>query len=608
VLLAGLIGVISWKRPLSLVVTFFTLLSVLCVMLSLAGSILSCQNAQTIKSLEACQMIGFDREGLCMCCDQETQRDRPKLCGALGELLKLHHFQDCRTVRMALRDLLFSVCGLSILSTVICTLSTAVCCIQMFTVDVLHILVPQRSRSLNPECLSPHDNFLRHLADPDEFVPPVPPPPYYPPEYTCSSETDAQSITYNGSMDSPVPLYPTDFPPPYEAVIDNSTNSQLTEISNSSFCEQILSTAFSGEGSMDSGSLMMSEIMDIPDDSSCSEDSCLMGVQGSVERVCGGATRQRAGEAWASGLESELPAAPRRPYIRGGRSFSCGSSNRYCPRPPAGEEVGTQSCLRLEAAACGRGRSQEDWPARDRNCSVSSDTSAFQAPQAPRQRLPSRRYSENSRPQSPLRSMAACPITRSNSDPALCSTSGTGGGSRNSKTSDCEMSQTSTDTAPCSEACLLPNSRHGTPELLRRMPLGKLRPSVKGKALQTLSKEGTRSLGDLKMCRGTRVLVARFLQRSKRNLNVEPPHPLAAAAGNKRRAERGSAASGLEQAARSQLQSNVRQRLRRQDGIHLRSCGDLSSSTFSLRRLFSTHRLESNRPHSLIGVYRETVL
>ncbi|XP_041035639.1 protein FAM189A1-like [Carcharodon carcharias] len=103
VLLAGLIGVISWKRPLSLVVTFFTLLSVVCVMLSLAGSILSCQNAQTVKSLEACQMIGFDREGLCMCCDRETQRDRPKLCGALGELLKLHHFQDCRTVRMALR-------------------------------------------------------------------------------------------------------------------------------------------------------------------------------------------------------------------------------------------------------------------------------------------------------------------------------------------------------------------------------------------------------------------------------------------------------------------------------------------------------------------------
>lgn len=26
----------------------------------------------------------------------------------------------------------------------------------------------------------------------EEFVPPIPPPPYYPPEYTCSSETDAQ--------------------------------------------------------------------------------------------------------------------------------------------------------------------------------------------------------------------------------------------------------------------------------------------------------------------------------------------------------------------------------------------------------------------------------
>lgn len=30
------------------------------------------------------------------------------------------------------------------------------------------------------------------MLDLEEFVPPVPPPPYYPPDYTCSSETDAQ--------------------------------------------------------------------------------------------------------------------------------------------------------------------------------------------------------------------------------------------------------------------------------------------------------------------------------------------------------------------------------------------------------------------------------
>ncbi|NWH82911.1 F189B protein, partial [Piaya cayana] len=55
--LSGLVGIVSWKRPLTLVVTFFTLLSVLGIMLSLAGSILSCQNAQLVKSLESCERV-----------------------------------------------------------------------------------------------------------------------------------------------------------------------------------------------------------------------------------------------------------------------------------------------------------------------------------------------------------------------------------------------------------------------------------------------------------------------------------------------------------------------------------------------------------------------
>lgn len=36
------------------------------------------------------------------------------------------------------------------------------------------------------------------------------------------------SITYNGSMESPVPLYPTDCPPPYEAVMGQRIASQVS--------------------------------------------------------------------------------------------------------------------------------------------------------------------------------------------------------------------------------------------------------------------------------------------------------------------------------------------------------------------------------------------
>lgn len=57
---------------------------------------------------------------------------------------------------------------------------------------VLAQLAPHRSRSVNPECTTPQDAFLTNIMDFEEFVPPIPPPPYYPPEYTCSSETDAQ--------------------------------------------------------------------------------------------------------------------------------------------------------------------------------------------------------------------------------------------------------------------------------------------------------------------------------------------------------------------------------------------------------------------------------
>lgn len=43
------------------------------------------------------------------------------------------------------------------------------------------------------------------------------------------------------------------------------------------------------------------------------------------------------------------------------------------------------------------------------------------------------------------------------------------------------------------------------------------------------------------------------------------------------------------------------------EGIHLQSCGDLSS-TSSLRRLLSARQLECSRPRSLNGVYKESIL
>ncbi|NXL38837.1 F189B protein, partial [Glaucidium brasilianum] len=133
--LSGLIGIISWKRPLTLVITFFTLLSVLGVMLSLAGSILSCQNAQLVKSLEACER----EKDSCVCC-QARLEPPPASCSRQSEMLTMFPNPDCRSIRTALKDLLFSVCGLTVFSTIICTLSAVVCCIQIFSLDIVHVV------------------------------------------------------------------------------------------------------------------------------------------------------------------------------------------------------------------------------------------------------------------------------------------------------------------------------------------------------------------------------------------------------------------------------------------------------------------------------------
>ncbi|XP_062060970.1 protein ENTREP2 isoform X1 [Lepus europaeus] len=240
VLLSGLIGVVSWKRPLSLVITFFMLLSAVCVMLNLAGSILSCQNAQLVDSLAGCQLIKFDSVEVCVCCELQHQSSG---CSNLGETLKLNPLQEnCDAVRLTLKDLLFSVCALNVLSTIVCALATAMCCMQMVSSDVLQMFLPQRPHSAHPACVTPHGTVLHQTLDFDEFIPPLPPPPYYPPEYTCTPSAEARrglhldfapsafSTLYDVAINSPGLLYPAELPPPYEAVVGPSPSSQVTSI------------------------------------------------------------------------------------------------------------------------------------------------------------------------------------------------------------------------------------------------------------------------------------------------------------------------------------------------------------------------------------------
>nr|XP_030147353.3 protein FAM189B isoform X1 [Taeniopygia guttata] len=605
--LSGLVGVISWKRPLTLVIAFFALLSVLGVMLSLAGSILSCQNAQLVKTLEACER----ERDTCVCC-QARSEPPPASCSQQSEMLTMFPNPNCRSIRVALKDLLFSVCGLTIFSTVICMLSAVVCCIQIFSLDIVHVLVPQRSSSVTLECTSPPDTFLQSMMDFEEFVPPVPPPPYYPPEYTCSSETDAQSITYNGSMDSPVPLYPTDFPPSYETVMglrgDSQVtlfDSQLTESSHACTCDRVPSIVLSGEVSMDSGSLIMSEIMDIPGDSSPSEDSCLLELQGSMRSVdyvlFRSIQRSRAdyclsvdcvqcshhARSPTLALQGPFEETPQ-PRVRGERSYSCSTAEPG----PDGVLVGgavTHSCNRLVGPARCAGPCFPEVRLKDKGSTPRgrgggrpTDTATGHP----------RRNSETSCPSSPAPGLAPRPLLRAHSDPGVPML-GRAADFREvlyTKALEDTVSDSSADTGLCSEACLLHRSHCDSPPLLRAGSVGKNKLPPCKKVPQQLSKTTTRSLGDLKGYRGTRGLVARFLQRPKRSLAAGMEVSGHSFHGHKQ--VPWSAWPGTEQP---------------HEGIHLQSCGDLSS-TSSLRRLLSTRRLERGRPRSLSGTCKESAL
>ncbi|XP_013982284.1 protein FAM189A1 [Salmo salar] len=297
VLLSGLIGVVSWKRPLSLVITFFMLLSAVCVMLNLAGSILSCQNAQLVNSLEDCQLIKFDSDGVCVCCELQHQSSS---CNNLGETLKLNPLSDCDTIRQHLKELLFSVCALNVISTIVCALATAMCCMQMVSTDVLQIFMPHRARALSADCMTPHGTILHQNLDFDEFIPPIPPPPYYPPEYTCTPVMDGQrslhldfphspfSAIYGVPINSPGTLYPSELPPSYESVVGmgmgQTPASQVTTSidQQTSLCERNTTAGLSTQASVDSASLMVSEeVAEIPDHSCSSEDLCSLEMQGS---------------------------------------------------------------------------------------------------------------------------------------------------------------------------------------------------------------------------------------------------------------------------------------------------------------------------------------
>ncbi|XP_078386179.1 endosomal transmembrane epsin interactor 1 isoform X2 [Cetorhinus maximus] len=148
VILSGILGLTTWKRPMLLLVNLFILLSVVCVLLNLAGFVLSCQSAQFVSGIVDCELV-------------EAQ-------------------------------------------------------------------IPQEE-----------SEGARQIPDPDEFVPPIPPPPYFSTfcSYTprinpriLSNDVIPLTHIYATRMKGIEVFCPVEPPPPYEAVVSNQNDEQVSSL------------------------------------------------------------------------------------------------------------------------------------------------------------------------------------------------------------------------------------------------------------------------------------------------------------------------------------------------------------------------------------------
>uniref|UniRef100_A0A3B3CJI6 Endosomal transmembrane epsin interactor 2 n=1 Tax=Oryzias melastigma TaxID=30732 RepID=A0A3B3CJI6_ORYME len=553
VLLSGLIGVVSWKRPLSLVITFFMLLSAVCVMLNLAGSILSCQNAQLVNSLNDCQLLS---DSVCVCCEMPKQGSS---CSQ-GETLRLTPLRDCNTIRLRLKELLFSVCALNVISTIVCALATAMCCMQMVSTDVLQMFMPHRTRALNADCVTPYGTILHQTLDFDEFIPPIPPPPYYPPEYTCTPSMDGQrglhldfphspfSAVYGVPINSPGTLYPTDLPPPYESVVGQTPASQVTtsieqQGTESSLCERNTTAGLSTQASVDSASLMVSEVAD-HDQTCSSEDLCSLEVQGSDSSPYGMLQTAPNGGSCTS-LELCMRASSR--CHRGlPNTDSRPSDTGYSDSLERSPDWSSENFSNLD---------QEDSAENTHPCEELRAAIGQSPSEKPRSLRAARRYRKLAR------------IVRSTSDPISCSTT-TGSvsteviGDKLSHVHAAKQQKESKKTdIPLKSRSLHAHSPHERPH----------------------------SLADLKMYKDTKILVAKFLEHSSCSLPPEVQQVVnnikcVIKSDEKHMEEAIFSANVIDQVKVIKVSIND-PRKRGHEDLHLQSCGALSSSPSpSIRR------------------------
>ncbi|KAM3937826.1 endosomal transmembrane epsin interactor 1 [Leptodactylus fuscus] len=227
VILSGIIGLTTWKKPMVLLVNLFVMLSVVCVLLNLAGFILGCQGAQFVSSVPSCHLVDMTEGKICVCCE-EPQASK---CLEKDNVLKLVMIHSCNAVHLLLKKVFFALCALNALTTTVCLVAAALRYLQLLTTrrpctDESQVSVEEaEEQDRQPEY--------------DDFVPPAPPPSYF---STFFTNTPRMSHRMVGNEVIPLPhIYgsrfkgvevfcPVDPPPPYESVVRESHSLEETNL------------------------------------------------------------------------------------------------------------------------------------------------------------------------------------------------------------------------------------------------------------------------------------------------------------------------------------------------------------------------------------------
>ncbi|NXM63631.1 F1892 protein, partial [Illadopsis cleaveri] len=196
-------------------VNLFVLLSMISVMLNVTGLILGCQGIQFVSRVPRCNLMDMDENKTCLCCEELHSTT----CTEAEAVLKLYYVKSCSAAHFLLKKVLLALSALNALTATVCFIAAAL--------HYLQILASRRSCTVSEHKALPAIKSDDHNLDPDDFVPPVPPPSYFATFNSFTPRTSVSipvshviSLSYiHGTQIKEVELFcRLDPPPPYETV------------------------------------------------------------------------------------------------------------------------------------------------------------------------------------------------------------------------------------------------------------------------------------------------------------------------------------------------------------------------------------------------------